>query len=416
MCLIAACCVSHAQSTKKLQVFIDCSNTWCDEQFIRTEINVVDFLLDRLAADVHLLITRTNNGAGGSQYQLIVYGQGELKSHRDTIKFEIPPVSTDFEIRDQIVKHIKRGLTPLVLKTDYADHVQIKMKLNGDTATKTQTTDRWNYWVYRISTNGDMSSDQNYQTSRIRGRLSANRTTDVYKTEFSTYGSSNRSVYEYEDNGALQKVSVDNTEFGLYHYLAKSLNEHWSLGYETGYNNNTFANNKSRVFFRAALEFNIFPYKDFNNKLLTISYGPDVRRNRYYDTTIFQQTEEVLWGHTLMVSTSYNQKWGSLRSGVAYHNYFHDWSLANVGMQTEMDIRITGGLSFYTYMFGGIVRDQVYLPAEGATSEEVLTRRRQLASNYLFEIYFGISYRFGSKLNNFVNPRFEGMANQMGTF
>ena len=40
--------------TNKLKVFIDCSNTYCDMSFIRTEINLVDFMLDRIAADVHI--------------------------------------------------------------------------------------------------------------------------------------------------------------------------------------------------------------------------------------------------------------------------------------------------------------------------------------------------------------------------
>jgi hypothetical protein len=43
-----------------------------------------------------------------------------------------------------------------------------------------------------------------------------------------------------------------------------------------------------------------------------------------------------------------------------------------------------------------------------ATEQEVLTRKRQLASTYNYYTSFGLNYRFGSILNNFVNPRFEG--------
>jgi hypothetical protein len=53
-----------------------------------------------------------------------------------------------------------------------------------------------------------------------------------------------------------------------------------------------------------------------------------------------------------------------------------------------------------------LVHDQIYLPGEGATGEEVLSRTRQLQSSYNFETFFGLNYRFGTKLNNFVNPRF----------
>ncbi len=73
-----------------------------------------------------------------------------------------------------------------------------------------------------------------------------------------------------------------------------------------------------------------------------------------------------------------------------------------------MDVRISGGLSFYMYAFGSIVRDQLSLPKGAASEQEILTRRRQLASGYNFYTSFGLNYRFGSKVNNFVNPRFTG--------
>lgn len=71
-----------------------------------------------------------------------------------------------------------------------------------------------------------------------------------------------------------------------------------------------------------------------------------------------------------------------------------------------VDIRITGGLSFNIFASGELTHDQLYLPKEGATPEEILTRKRQLASGYNIFSGFGLTYRFGSKTNNFINPRF----------
>ncbi|HRG94506.1 MAG TPA: hypothetical protein PLZ10_16225, partial [Chitinophagaceae bacterium] len=51
----------------RLKVFIDCQSG-CDMTFIRSEINIVDFLLDRVAADVHVLITEQDTGGGGEQF------------------------------------------------------------------------------------------------------------------------------------------------------------------------------------------------------------------------------------------------------------------------------------------------------------------------------------------------------------
>lgn len=75
--LIILCTGTYSQQSipSRLRVFIDCSNTWCDMQHIKTEINVVDFLFDNAASDVHVLITSQRTGSGGSEYQLIFFGQ-----------------------------------------------------------------------------------------------------------------------------------------------------------------------------------------------------------------------------------------------------------------------------------------------------------------------------------------------------
>ena len=148
-----------------------------------------------------------------------------------------------------------------------------------------------------------------------------------------------------------------------------------------------------------------------NNRFFTISYGLTARNNVYYDTTIFNKTKETLIGQRAVLNVSFNQKWGSTSTGIVYHNYFHDWNLFNLGMNVSTNIRITGGLSFNIYFFGALTRDQINLPKGGATEQEILTRRRQIASGYSYYTSFGLNYRFGSKLNNFVNPRFEGSNN-----
>ena len=58
---------------------VDCRGG-CDSIHIKTEITIVDFVLDRTAADAHVLITSQPVGSGGNQYQLNVYGQNAYKA------------------------------------------------------------------------------------------------------------------------------------------------------------------------------------------------------------------------------------------------------------------------------------------------------------------------------------------------
>ena len=55
-----------------------------------------------------------------------------------------------------------------------------------------------------------------------------------------------------------------------------------------------------------------------------------------------------------------------------------------------------------------LVRDQIYLPRQGATEEEILLRQRELATSFTYSGSIGISYTFGSTSAGVVNPRFSG--------
>ncbi len=389
--------------------------------FIRSEINLVDFLLDNKAADVHVLITNQRTGGGGEQYQLIFFGQNSFRNLSDTIRFNTSANGTDFENRDQLIKYLKMGLAPYVAKTAAAKDVKIEFKkADTEQGKKTEsapaTKDPWNYWVFTMGANGNINADDVYKSLRFSGNFSVNRTTEELKVSFRLYGSKNKSTYEYETITGNEKFVVNNNNYGFSHFLVKSLSSHWSYGYEANYSSSTFSNNKGMMFLKSAIEYDIFPYKEVNNKYFTISYGLNVRKNKYYDTTIFNKVNETLFAHGLEANISFNQKWGSTSVGINYQNYLHNWNFYNLGMSGNINVRITGGLSFNFFAFGALTRDQLYLPKGGATEQEVLTRRRQLASGYNYYTSFGINYRFGSKLNNFVNPRFEGSGGGMFFF
>ena len=402
---------SQQAALSKLKVFIDCSSTWCDMQYLRSEINIVDFLLDNAAADVHVLITSQGTGGGGDQYQLIFFGQQQFKGRRDTLRFSNDPNTIDFERRDKLLKYLKTGLVPFIAKTDAAKYLEINLKTNGTTKVEAKdsstTRDPWDQWVIRFGGDGNINADANYNNISYSGNASANRITDKLKIGMGVYWSRNRSGFKYEDNGTTQKFIVNNHNWSINQYMVRSINDHWSWANEIKYSQNTFSNNKGRAFLRSAVEYNIFPYKDVNNKLFTLSYGLTARRNSYYDTTIYDKTKELLYGHRASAYLSLNQKWGNSYAGIYYHQYFHNLNFYNLGVDIYTSVRITGGLSFYVMVFGGLTRDQVFLVRGSASPEEVLAKRRQLASGYNYFSSIGISYRFGSKLNNVVNPRFD---------
>jgi hypothetical protein len=419
-CLLLLCIISFTQNTNKerLKVFVDCNNTYCDLTFIRTEINIVDFVLDRIASDVHVLLTSQQLGSGGRQYQMIFFGQHNFKNTIDTLLCNTPPNATESEIRDLQVQYIKVGLLPYITKKGYLPDVTLGMKKTVTDSNKTQqasnqtTKDKWNYWVYRVNTNGNISADQNYKSNRFNVNLSANRVTDKWKINASVNANRNNSLFTYDDGlGNIEKIKVNNSGWSAYHRLVKSMGEHWSVGYEARAYNSVFSNMKTGITVGPAIEYAVFPYKDNTTKFFTFQYGINFVNNNYYDTTIYLKKKESLVYQYLNASLTFNQKWGSFSTGINYSVYLHDLKVNSLNISIDASVRITGGLSFNMYAFGGLVHDQVYLPKGDASISDVLARRRQLASDFNFYTGFGISYRFGSILNNFVNPRFDGGGN-----
>ncbi|MDH5608393.1 MAG: hypothetical protein OEY56_02855 [Cyclobacteriaceae bacterium] len=395
-------------SQPKLMVFLDCSNTGCDWNYIRTELPVVNYSRDRIASDVHVLITNQWNGSGGREYQMIFYGQNEFASCVDTISYKTKFNSTEFELRQAMVTNLKVGLVPFLIKNGQLDLIKVEFgEVQDTTEHNVEQEDPWNYWSIRLGANGNIGIDQNYTSTRLGGSIRSSQVTDEKKVVFSVFGNENNSEYTYvNDSGFTEKTLVINHEYGFDHMNIWSMGEKWALGYEVGYFSNTFNNFKNVYYASPSIEYNLFPYSDVNNKMLTLRYGIGASQNEYIDTTLYNKTAEFVGAEYLSLTSRFNQKWGNIETRLKYQHYFHDLALNNLSFNSDIEVRVTGGLSFNIYLWGALVHDQIYLPKGDANAEQVLTRQRALASSFNFRTYFGFNYRFGSKLNNFVNPRF----------
>jgi hypothetical protein len=154
------------------------------------------------------------------------------------------------------------------------------------------------------------------------------------------------------------------------------------------------------------IEYDIYPYSQSTRRQLRLLYRIGYTYNDYKDSTIYNKTKESLWLHSISTAYTVVQKWGSINLSLGYSNYFHDWSKNNLFVDGFIELRIAKGLSFN---FGGgasLIHDQLGLVKGGATTEEVLLRRKELATQFQYFTMVGFSYTFGSIYNNVVNPRF----------
>ncbi len=405
--------VAQEVRPSKLKIFLDC-RTKCDFNYIRSEINIVDYLINQNEADVHILINSQAAGGGGVRTNIIFYGKRKFSSTQDTLSYSYPPNQADSQTRDLMLQYLKLGLAPYLAKSLMATQIEMVTKVNEEDLSQlndeAQTpVDSWRYWTQIFGMNGNLRMDQLYQSLRASGYVQSTKITEDLKIRFRVSTGKDIATYKYKTDSGTVKTIVDNSDFNARHFIARGIDNNWTYGYETSFTNSTFSNLKGSLYFSTGLERSLFPYSQINHKFIALRYGLDVRDNHYYDTTIFNQKKEVLFGQKMILSWKYNQRWGYVEGGVRYRNYFHDWNLYNLSINSSINIRLTGALSINVDLYGALSHDQINLAQGEASKDDVLTRKRQMGSAYNFSSWFGVNYRFGSSVNNFVNPRFEGV-------
>src|SRR5687767_11073293 len=70
-----------AAGTEALRVFLDCDA--CDSNFLRTEITFVNYVRDRVGADVHVLVTTEPTAGGGTLYTIRFIGLDRFKDRSE---------------------------------------------------------------------------------------------------------------------------------------------------------------------------------------------------------------------------------------------------------------------------------------------------------------------------------------------
>jgi len=214
----------------RVSLFLDC-NTFCDQTYLRTELSQFDFLRDRLAADVHLLITSQRTGSGGREYQLLFYGNNQYEDLNDTIQFSNSNIATNFEIRERLVNHIRIGIIPYLVRNGQTDLIDLSFKKTQESGDSTNLThDPWNYWVINVGGNGNLNSDQNYFSRRLGGNININRITDARKILFRFNASDNRQEFTFDDTDSTTTVEVvKNNSYNFEHTLVWSWGKHLAL-------------------------------------------------------------------------------------------------------------------------------------------------------------------------------------------
>lgn len=391
-----------AQAPARLKVLLDCERCFAD--FLREEVDFVEYVRDPADADVHVLVTTSQTGAGGRERTVSLLGAGRFRGTDRAFKALTESGDTEDTERRRLASTLKIGLLAYVAQDGLARTLEIDVaEPGGAPESSARQDDRWNQWVMSVQGSVQTRGEESRRELQFSGRAGADHVTDDWKITTGFEVDYNREDVDLDEDDPLRAIR---SERGFDAVVIKSLGEHWSFGTFVGIGASSFENIALRVRGGAAVEYNLFPYSAYTRRQLRMNYVIGPYRARYREETLFGRTVETLAQQEASITLDRREPWGSLRSEFQVSTFLPDWSKYRLEVDGEVDIRIARGLSLTLEGSASRIRDQLSLPRRGATPEEVLLRLRRLGSGYEFDLEVGLRYTFGSIFSAIVNPRF----------
>lgn len=384
-----------------LRVFVDCQ-WFCDDEYLRTEISWVTYVRDRTDADVHVLVTRQGTGGGGQSYDVDFVGLRDLAGRRAMLRFVSPPGSAQDAVRSGLTRTIALGLVPYVSGTPVAAGLRLSYVPPDESGVARPAGDSWNAWVFRVGASGALENEQSQSEVRLNGDVSARRITPKLKLGLSASASLRDEQYELDD----RTVTNRREDYRTGAVAVRSVGPHWGFGAEAAVSSSTYDNLQLAVRLAPAVEYSFFPYSEFTRRQLTLQYSVGATRYDYHEETIFDRLGETRPTQALVAGYDVRQPWGSARATMEAANYLDDFAKHRIRLDGSLGLRLIRGLELDVNGSASLVRDQLALVKRDATEEEILLRRRALATSYRYSMRVGLSYTFGSIFSSVVNPRF----------
>jgi hypothetical protein len=409
--LVPSPALSQAQEIRQnaLRVFLDCNTFRCNDDYFRTEIAFVNWVRDRTVSDVHLLITSSQTGGGGSLFTLDFIGVGDLEGDDDELQLTTLSTATEDEILRALTGVIAAGLArySVAIGQPQAFDVVTAQPAGPETdelVGPAQVDDPWNFWVFQLSSEIDLDGEESENERSYDGRFEARRTTDTWKFEFESNASFSRDERELPDSS----IAVDDrTNWNTNFLLVYSLADHWSVGVLSGAGASTRRNQDFGANGAAAIEYSFFEYAEAPRRSLTARYDLEVEYFDWEVVTIFGKNEETRPRHQLRLQLFQRQPWGETTVSLDGRQFLDDLSLWSASLNGNLELRITRGLNLDIRGGFELIEDQIFISSEGLSEEDILFGRYERPTSYTYYFSAGLSFEFGSIFNNVVSNRFE---------
>ena len=386
-----------------LRVFLDCERWMCDFDHLRREVSFVNYVRDRTDAQLHVLVTSQETAAGGEAYEMYFMGLEERAGQQDTLYFVSQESDSEEEERAGLTQTFKLGLVRYAAPTSAGPLLDIRYAAPAQARRRaTSGTDPWNLWVFSVRGGAEFDGESRQSSQSFDGSFSASRTTESLKIDISSFARFSEDEFELNSGEVLVSTSRNINHEGL---IVWSLGPHWSAGVRASALASTRVNQDLTIRAAPALQYSLFPYAESTRRQITFLYSLGLASFDYEEVTLFDKTSETHAEQRMEVSAEFQQPWGDINSGLEASVFLHDPSLHRIDLFARVEYRIVRGLSLDLEGSVARVKDQIYVSRENVPDEDILLERRQLGTDFEYELELGFSFTFGSVFNNVVNPR-----------
>ena len=393
--------INSETNNELLKIYLE-SGSHIDKNYMRRNIDFVQFVNDRFTSDFHIMVNKDKTGPGGKRYQIILLGKDQFSSAKDTLTFETYPNQSDDQTRRDMLQNIKAGLVRYATDAGHIEKFDI-------TPTQTVTTieeenvDKWNNWSFKLELEGDYDKEKSQRKTNFGTSFQAKRVTKQWKSD-------NDVSYNYEYNKYITDTTITakQEKIRVWGELVKSIGNNWSIGGKYRNKSSTYSNLEFSSEVMPAIEYNIFPYSQSSNKFFTINYGIGYKYNNYIDTTIFGKMRESMVVQELNSELKVIKPWGEIDISLEAQTYIPDFEYNHISLSGRVSFNLTRGFSVFGRGKISRIEDQIHLPLEKGETEDVLLEVREQATDYSLDFRIGIVFNFGSIYNSVVNPRFTG--------
>jgi hypothetical protein len=385
----------------RLKVFLDCE--FCFQDFIRSEVDFVEYVRDRVEADVHVIVTSSTTGSGGRERAVSFIGAGRFAGMEHALRSTTEAGEPEDSQRRSLASVITVGLLNYQAQEGLGRDLTVSVRQNGGGQRAAPMIDRWNNWVMSLRGSVSVQAEESSREIQLDGQVGADRVTDAWKITTGVRFDHSREDFDLDEDEPF-RATRDEREIDW--LVVRSVNDHWSIGTMGQIESSSFENLDWTFYASPAVEFNVFPYSAYTRRQLRANYSVGPYRASYVEETLFFKMNETLGRQEASVTLDQREPWGSVQVRFEASNFLPGIDRHRLEVEGELSLRIARGLSFSVEGSTARLRDQLALPRRGATPEEVLLRVRRLRSGYEYDLQVGLTYTFGSIFNTIVNPRF----------